>query len=58
MSAREGAGPDSGTCVSGDCQNERNPHDWRGMCLTCNPLGDSLVMNNDPAYVAWAARTD
>lgn len=40
-------------CVSADCHNEAHPEDRHGMCLDCNPSGDSMVMNNDPEYRVW-----
>lgn len=45
-------------CVTDGCENNATPDDHRQMCLECNPYGDSLVMNNDPEYVAWLNRSE
>lgn len=37
-----------GLCTAPDCPNKPCPHDDCGECLSCNPFGDSLAMNNDP----------
>lgn len=38
-------------CVTDECTNPQTPGDHRKMCITCNPYGDSLVMNNSPEYL-------
>ena len=43
-------------CNSEGCTNKATPGDHRGKCLTCNPFGDSDVMNNSPAYLSWLFR--
>lgn len=46
------------TCVREGCENQATPGDYERVCLTCNPYGDSLFMNNDPEYVRWFSRSD
>lgn len=41
-----------------ECINTATPGDHRGMCLDCNPYGDSAAMNNDPEYFAWLFRPE
>jgi hypothetical protein len=46
------------TCKGEDCERQATPGDFQGMCLECNPYGDSMVMNSDPEYLSWLYRPE